>query len=181
MAHNLEQYQNVLLHSPSYAAAPSFLSHVGWQMEDSGHILVEKESNMNFVVSIVALVSDYCYFVGPNGNYSSNQFCDFSSAKFLFHLVVPEGTPLLMLTLKFAYMWWKAFKHKLQPLLSACILLLKTRKKFSSNLHIMFLLNRWVFSMSFCSSTLMTFSRITLLKVAHSGDLFYHNLLICVS
>ena len=73
MAHNLEQYQNVLLHSPSYAAAPSFLSHVGWQMEDSGHILVEKESNMNFVVSIVALVSDYCYFVGPNGNYSSNQ------------------------------------------------------------------------------------------------------------
>ena len=27
--------------------------------------------------------------------------------------------------------------------------------------------------MSFCSSTLMTFSRITLLKVAHSGDLCF--------
>lgn len=93
MAHNLDQYRRVLLRSPSYAAGPGFLSRVGWQTEEPGHVLVHRETNMNFVVSVVAVVSDFRYFVGPNGNYSSDQFGDFSGAKFLFHVVVPEDTP----------------------------------------------------------------------------------------
>ena len=93
MAHNLEQYRRVLLCSPSYAVGLGFLTRVGWQSEDTGHVLVQKETNMNFVVSVVAVVTDYRYFVGPNGNYSSDQFGDFSGAKYLFHVVAPEDTP----------------------------------------------------------------------------------------
>jgi hypothetical protein len=93
MVLNLKHYRCCLLNSLSYLAAPGFLSRVGWQVKDSGHVIVAINNNMNFVGSIVGHVIDHRFFMGPNGNYSTGTYRDFLTAKYVFHLGKPEETP----------------------------------------------------------------------------------------
>lgn len=97
MQHDLQQHRSILLCIPSYCAIPVFLSGVGWEVENSGHVLVDKANNANAVAIVVGRLLDYCYFVSPNGTYSGNpgsdKFGDISNAKFLFVIGKPDNTP----------------------------------------------------------------------------------------
>ena len=93
MEHDLENYRNALLRIPAYCASPIFLSSIGWHVEDSGHVLVEKNTNANVVIIVIGRILDFRYFVTPNGNYSTNDFGDFSTSKFLFVIGMPNETP----------------------------------------------------------------------------------------
>ena len=93
MEHDLENYRTVLLRIPSYCASPIFLSGIGWHVEDSGHVLVDKSTNANTVAIVIGRILDYRFFVTPNGNYSTNDFGDFSTSKYLFVIGVPDDTP----------------------------------------------------------------------------------------
>lgn len=95
MEHDLKNCRATLLRSPSYCASPVFLSGVGWQVEQAGHVLVDKISNVNTVAIVVGRVSNQRFFVTANGNWGrdSNKFCDFSITKFLFIIERPNDTP----------------------------------------------------------------------------------------
>jgi hypothetical protein len=93
MVHNLESYRSDLLLTESYAASAGFLAGLGWQVENSGRVVVNKEGNADAVMIVVGEVIDHRLLVGPNGNYSSDAFGDFSTAKFLFHLGKLTKTP----------------------------------------------------------------------------------------
>ncbi|KAN0127758.1 hypothetical protein V8E53_014418 [Lactarius tabidus] len=93
MQHNLQSYHTELLCIPSYCASPLFLSGVGWQTEDSGDMLVDKDCNANTVAIVVGHVLDHQLFVTLNGNYSKDEFSDFSTTKFLFLIGKPTDTP----------------------------------------------------------------------------------------
>ena len=95
MEHNLESYRTTLLRHPSYCASPVFLSGVGWQVEQAGHVLVDKLTDANTVAIVVGRVSNECLFVTPNGNCGTNfkQFGGFSKIKFLFLIEKPNDTP----------------------------------------------------------------------------------------
>jgi hypothetical protein len=93
MEHDLQNYRAQLLLTPSYCASPLFLSGIGWQVDGSGHVLVEKTSNANTVVIVVGRVLDHRFFVTPDGNYSTDEFSNFSTTKFLFVLGNPDDTP----------------------------------------------------------------------------------------
>lgn len=70
-------------------------------MEDSCNHLVDKATNENTVMIIVCRIMDYRFFVTPNGNYSSSQFGDFSTSKFLFVVCIADGTPFAQDYIKF--------------------------------------------------------------------------------
>ena len=94
MEHDLQTYRANLMRTPSYCACPVFLSGVGWQVEDSGDVLVDKLSNANTVAIVVGRVSNQRFFVTPNGNYgTANKFGDISKSKFLFIIGKPMDTP----------------------------------------------------------------------------------------
>jgi hypothetical protein len=95
MVHDLSGYQQNLLQSPSYGASPIFLSGVGWDYEKWGQVAVNKTTNKNMVISVVGRVlgGDLRLFVSPDGNYTSDRFGDFSTAKFQFLLAKPVDTP----------------------------------------------------------------------------------------
>ena len=95
MEHNLNNCHATLLRSPSYCASPVFLSGVGWQVDQAGHVLVDKISNANTVTIVVGRVSNQWLFVTPNGNWGkdSHKFGDFSITKFLFIIERPNDTP----------------------------------------------------------------------------------------
>jgi hypothetical protein len=93
MVHNLEEYRSNLMLTENYATNPRFLNRIGWEVENSGHVIVEKDTKADGIITVVGRVIDHCLFVGPNGNYSSDEFGDFSTAKFLFHLAKAKDTP----------------------------------------------------------------------------------------
>jgi hypothetical protein len=84
MEHDLQNYCMQLLLTPSYCASPLFLSGVGWQVDRSSHVLVEKTSNTNTVAIVVGHILDHRFFVTPDRNYSTDEFSDFSTTKVLF-------------------------------------------------------------------------------------------------
>lgn len=93
MVHNFDTLRSHLMLTATYAASPGFLDGLGWQVENSGHVVVNKESSEDCVITVVGKMIDYRYFVGPQGNYSSEEFGDLSTAKYLFHLEKASDTP----------------------------------------------------------------------------------------
>jgi hypothetical protein len=93
MQHNLQQYCTQLFCVPSYCANPVFLSGISWEVENSSHVLVDKANDANTITCVVGHVLDHCLFVTPNRNYSTDQFGDFSTSKFLFVIGKPDNTP----------------------------------------------------------------------------------------
>lgn len=98
MVHNFDTLRSHLMLTATYAASPGFLDGIGWQVENSGHVVVNKESSEDCVITMVGKIIDYRYFVRPQGNYSSEEFGDLSTAKYLFHLE-KQVTHLLKKTL----------------------------------------------------------------------------------
>lgn len=93
MVQNLETLRSHLMLMATYAASPGFLNAIGWQVENLGHVVVNKESNEDSVITVVGKMSDFCLLVGPQGNFSSDEFGDLSTAKYLFHLEKAKNTP----------------------------------------------------------------------------------------
>lgn len=93
MVHNFEMLHSHLMLTATYMASPGFLNGIGWQVKNSGHVVVNKESSEDCVITVVGKMIDYCYFISPQGNYSSEEFGDFSTAKYLFHLEKASDTP----------------------------------------------------------------------------------------
>lgn len=93
MVSTLKTHRSNLLLTDTYVATPGFLSGIGWQVENSGHVVVKKESSEDCVITVVGKIVDYRLLVGLHGNYSSKEFGDLSTAKFLFHLGKSEQTP----------------------------------------------------------------------------------------
>ena len=91
--HNLSLHQSTLLRSSSYGASPVFISGVGWQDENWGHVVVNKTTKEKMVISVVGRILNLRLFVTPNGNYTSDRYGDFSAAKFHFLLAKPIDTP----------------------------------------------------------------------------------------
>ena len=93
MVHGLSLHRSTLLSSSSYSASPIFLSGIGWQHENWGHVVANNMTNENMVISIMGRILDFRLFVTPNGNWFSDWFGDFSTSKFLFLLEKPTDTP----------------------------------------------------------------------------------------
>lgn len=92
MEHNLQQHRGQLLLNPSYCASPVFLSGIGWEVESSGDILIDKATDENTVACVVGHLKEHHFFVTPNGNYSTVEYGDFSHTKFHFVIGNPECT-----------------------------------------------------------------------------------------
>lgn len=94
MEHDLQTYRANLLRTPSYCASSVFLSGVGWQVEGSGKVLVDKISTANTVAIVVGRVSNQRFLVSANGTYGNGtKFGDLSKSKFLSLIGKPDDTP----------------------------------------------------------------------------------------
>lgn len=93
MVHNLEEHHVNLLLTDTYGASPGFLSAISWEVENSGHIIVSKESSADTIITVVSHIIDHHFFVKLNGNYLSDEFGDLSTVKFLCHLAKLNDTP----------------------------------------------------------------------------------------
>ena len=93
MEHNLPLYRANIIQSPSYAACPGFIPALGWRTDKAGHVLVNKSSNENAVVSVIGRVLELRLDCGPTGNFIKGRFGGLQTAKYHCLLEKPDKTP----------------------------------------------------------------------------------------
>jgi hypothetical protein len=91
----LNTYRARLLQNTSYIPGPAFVDKLRWDNEDSGHVLVDGNTNSHLVAIVVGRVSENKLNCGPAGNYlgSDAEFANLATAKFQLLLGKPFKTP----------------------------------------------------------------------------------------
>jgi hypothetical protein len=78
----LKTYRARLLQNTSYIPGPAFVDKLRWDNEDSGHVLVDGNTNSHLVAIVVGRVSENKLNCGPAGNYlgSDAEFANLATA-----------------------------------------------------------------------------------------------------
>ncbi|KAF8263825.1 hypothetical protein EI94DRAFT_1806660 [Lactarius quietus] len=93
MTHDLAAYHAHLSQSQYYIANGTSPHAVTWRYSRMGHVLVEKTSKNNTLISVVGHVVEHCLNCRPTGNYVTGEFSSLKKAKFQLQLMKPNGTP----------------------------------------------------------------------------------------
>lgn len=93
MDHNLLPWHLQLLNLDSYVATSCFLNDFIWYLQKTGHIVIEKHSKKNAILTVVGTVLDNHFDCEGHSNFRNWTFESMQKAKYQLLLGEPTDTP----------------------------------------------------------------------------------------